>query len=427
MEESRLGDFQYKHGKCLEPSQVSRCSLNTCEDILARRKMFNDPHLPKHVNEETVYGIKTKAMPLGDVVFPHKLPGQIFQEDRLGAKLYEVSHHGFQSGEQLKRRYTNHFDPNNRYGNLNKILPAGIWFKQNIDESSSIENANQGIKEIVKVLESVESNDCRFPYVDYRQGKFPGRSYFGAWDTLTGNDPNENEFLQNECLVNINKLKNYVKKRKCDLRKIRETYAEMDTEQSGLLPLDQVYAISYAYRIRPKRNVFERALNMLNAIDKNNVNYKVFMELIDPNVCLPDALNNYKTIEPERFKTSYKTDYENDGISQSLVLKNSARVVYKPVKPPILAYRDCFGYETDVKTLLNPSIFSNYGLTYRDFYIGRDKTTIKDILESIGVVLPDEIFNKVWNYAYQCDGNNDQVSVEVFRQILQKIAHETID
>lgn len=65
--------------------------------------------------------------------------------------------------------------------------------------------------------------------MDYRQGKFPGRSYFGAWDTLTGNDPNENEFLQNECLVNINKLKNYVKKRKCDLRKIRETYAEMDT------------------------------------------------------------------------------------------------------------------------------------------------------------------------------------------------------
>lgn len=42
---------------------------------------------------------------------------------------------------------------------------------------------------------------------------------------------------------------------------------------------------------------------------------------------------------------------------------------YRPVKPMVLAYLDCFGSETDVKMLLNPTIFSNYGLTYRDFYI----------------------------------------------------------
>lgn len=43
--------------------------------------------------------------------------------------------------------------------------------------------------------------------------------------------------------------------------------------------------------------------------------------------------------------------------------------IYTPVKPIVLAHQNCFGYETNVKTLLNPTIFSNYGLTYRDFYI----------------------------------------------------------
>lgn len=43
-------------------------------------------------------------------------------------------------------------------------------------------------------------------------------------------------------------------------------------------------------------------------------------------------------------------------------------VPYKILRPSILAYQECCGSETDVKTLLNPTIFTNYGLTYRDFY-----------------------------------------------------------
>jgi len=42
---------------------------------------------------------------------------------------------------------------------------------------------------------------------------------------------------------------------------------------------------------------------------------------------------------------------------------------YTSVKPKSLIYLDCFGSETNVKALLNPTIFTNYGLTYRDFYI----------------------------------------------------------
>lgn len=51
---------------------------------------------------------------------------------------------------------------------------------------------------------------------------------------------------------------------------------------------------------------------------------------------------------------------------------------------------------------------------------------MKIILENINVNLPEELFDKVWNYAYEC-GHNGQVCLETFRQILEKIAIETTE
>jgi len=52
---------------------------------------------------------------------------------------------------------------------------------------------------------------------------------------------------------------------------------------------------------------------------------------------------------------------------------------------------------------------------------------MKKLFQDLGVILPNDIFNIIWDNAYQCDGVDDKVSVEVFRQALQELANKMID
>lgn len=54
---------------------------------------------------------------------------------------------------------------------------------------------------------------------------------------------------------------------------------------------------------------------------------------------------------------------------------------------------------------------------------GRDKDTIDKLFRDVGVSLPSDIFNVIWDNAYRCGGYEDKVSVEVFRQALQDYAN----
>lgn len=52
---------------------------------------------------------------------------------------------------------------------------------------------------------------------------------------------------------------------------------------------------------------------------------------------------------------------------------------------------------------------------------------MKKLFQDLGVILPNDIFNIIWDNAYRCDGVDDKVSVEVFRQTLQELADRMFD
>lgn len=52
---------------------------------------------------------------------------------------------------------------------------------------------------------------------------------------------------------------------------------------------------------------------------------------------------------------------------------------------------------------------------------------MKKLFQDIGVNLPNDTFNIVWDNAYACDGIDEKVSIEVFRQALQELANRMID
>jgi len=50
-------------------------------------------------------------------------------------------------------RYSNDFNPDYRYGKPLKWLPAGVWFKSNIQSQSLNENKNTLTDYVIKLLE----------------------------------------------------------------------------------------------------------------------------------------------------------------------------------------------------------------------------------------------------------------------------------
>ncbi|KAE9532011.1 hypothetical protein AGLY_010213 [Aphis glycines] len=424
IDDIRNSNYSELRAKCLEPDATIRCPPNY--DPIVQKKKFNDPLLPDHLDKNTTYGVITKSkLSASDVIFPNKIFQKNENDDKKETDLYKVSHHSYGIGEHLNRKYTNSFDPDYRYGKSLKWLPAGVWFKNNVETKSSSENKNVLTDYISKLLESKENTQCRYPYIDNRQGKFIGRSYLRAQDILTGNEPDKKEFERIDYSSTVSRLKHYIKEKKYDLKELHEKFKLFDKECTGWLPLEQVYKICYQHKIKPEKKLFDLALHSINAISNNNVRYNLFLDLLDPNVKFSTVLNNDDHTDIDRFIPTYKNDYGNT-LSRSIQLNKNLND-YTSVKPKVLIYLDCFGSETNVKTLLNPTIFSNYGLTYRDFYIGRSKDVMKKLFQDIGVNLPNEIFNITWDNAYACDGIDDKVSIEVFRQALQELANRMID
>ena len=50
-----------------------------------------------------------------------------------------------------------------------------------------------------------------------------------------------------------------------------------------------------------------------------------------------------------------------------------------------------------------PSIYSNKGVYEKDFFQPRDKASIRDLFEKIGVNMSDEVFQELWTEAERRD------------------------
>uniref|UniRef100_A0A2S2QP01 EF-hand domain-containing family member B n=1 Tax=Sipha flava TaxID=143950 RepID=A0A2S2QP01_9HEMI len=180
-----------------------------------------------------------------------------------------------------------------------------------------------------------------------------------------------------------------------------EMYKSLDKESTGWLPREQVYEVCYQHQIRPDKKLFDVALDLIHAIKNDRVRYDLFMDLLDPNVMFSVDLKNENHHE---YISTYKNDYENrssQNVRSNKKIDYTCTYDYPPVKPAVFAHQDSFGSETDVKTVLSPTIFTLYGLTYRDFFIERSKEVIQKLFKDAGINLPNDTFNLIWDIASQ--------------------------
>lgn len=52
---------------------------------------------------------------------------------------------------------------------------------------------------------------------------------------------------------------------------------------------------------------------------------------------------------------------------------------------------------------------------------------MKKLFQNVGLNLPTDTFNIIWDNAYRLDGFDNNVSIEVFKKALQEHAKTTVD
>ena len=79
----------------------------------------------------------------------------------------------------------------------------------------------------------------------------------------------------------------------------------------------------------------------------------------------------------------------------------------------MVAFSQNYGDESDAYGLINPSLYSNYGVYEEDFFEERDPATMKRTLDSIGVEMTNDVFQQLWTKA-----RNESPSGQVITWIL---------
>ncbi len=88
--------------------------------------------------------------------------------------------------------------------------------------------------------------------------------------------------------------------------------------------------------------------------------------------------------------------------------------------------RTNYGEDGTCFAVVQPSIFSKHGVYEKDVLQPRSKDEIRMIFQNIGVSIPDELFNNIWDNAKSLLPNGD-VNVETFRSVLDHaIASESL-
>lgn len=91
----------------------------------------------------------------------------------------------------------------------------------------------------------------------------------------------------------------------------------------------------------------------------------------------------------------------------------------RPGVPPGRCKADIesLGDETSAKAIINPSIFTNYGLNHRDFFLPRKPDYIRKLFENTGYEFPKDTFEKLWQAGVEVD-KTGSVCIDTFKRLL---------
>ncbi|CAG9833594.1 unnamed protein product [Diabrotica balteata] len=402
------------------------------------------PGLPKGtIPTEVTYGKPTiKETSVKELVNPPKTPYEVLWNSQIGHEKYKKTHNDYNPGERLHRGYMSPpFDEKACFGKTTMYDYRGIWVKcccqWHIQKPITSVNKIQAdhlerVKPVVgKPLTPNHNIDC-VPK-NHSFGHRYIRDKYGVEDLLK--DPSlEPCMFKRDFYVLMhmwNKLrsnmKELVRQGAFNFSEFYKRLLYFDKERNGLLPKDIFYEVCLSSRVKFSMTDMEQLLKLLNIMSDDQINYKRFVDMINVNAPTIELMST-KDIPPE--KLYYITTYQAAGCDYLFI--NNANMptagipthrtdLPAPYQPAgsCLADLESLGDSTNIKTLLNPSIYTNYGLNFRDFFLPRQPEVLKTLFEKVGYSFPGNKFEKIWKEGVEQD-ETGLVCVDTFKKLLEK-------
>ncbi|KAG5893704.1 hypothetical protein JTB14_017811 [Gonioctena quinquepunctata] len=401
------------------------------------------PGLPKGmILTEVTFGKPSERVtPAKDLVNPPKTPYEVLRDSQVAHEMYKKTHNDYNPAEQVERGYRSPpFNKDKCFGVTSKYDYRGIWVRCACDwhvkeqvvhvSKTQADYLDRVRHQLGKPLAPNHNIDC-VPK-GHTFGDRAERAFYGVEDLMKDNQYQPCVFKRDfyKWISTLNKFRLQMKSRRKNGFDFDEFYKKSlywDKKKTGFLPIDTFYELCSCDHITFPKEDIETLLKVMEIMVEDKIKYKKFIDLIDPNK-INIHLVPIKDI-PE--KSLHYVTTNQAASCDYLIIDNSDMPVagipsirsdmVRPIVPPTgcRADLDNLGEDTSVNALINPSIYTNYGLTYRDFFMPRSAETIRSLFEKIGYNFPHNTFEKIWKEGLEHD-QTGLVCVDTFKYLLAK-------
>ncbi|CAG9858399.1 unnamed protein product [Phyllotreta striolata] len=389
------------------------------------------------------FGIKSNLTEKAElVVNPPKTPYEVLTESQKAHEMYVKTHGDYNPSEKLHRNYwCPPYDCCKRFGRRYNYDYRGIWVKcacawhiekPYLHTSKSV--ADYAARTRYPLGKPIEPNKIKDQMPkDKVFGKPTDRPMYGVAEILKGANYHPCMFLRDmhSWVQMVNKLRMLVygriSKGYLYLRDFEKTLVHYDDDKSGLMTQDKFYGLCEKYHIQFSMKDMQPFLKIIKVVDEEGmVDYKNFLKMIDPNVRTPEIMpikdlpesSLYYVTGTQEMSTD-KEHYDNSKMPTA-GLPSFRTDLERPYKTEGIhtADMDTLPNFTTIKTTINPSIYTRYGLTFRDFFMPRKPEVIRKLFEKIGYPLTDRAFNKLWEEGVAHD-ETGLCCVDTFKKLIE--------
>ncbi|XP_017785362.1 PREDICTED: EF-hand domain-containing family member B-like [Nicrophorus vespilloides] len=397
--------------------------------------------LPKGMDPgNTTFGDKIlHDVTMKELINPPKSTYEIQFETNEFHNMYKKSHNDYYPGEKINRNYVKEsYDPTRRYGMKTRFDPRGIYAKCALTSLNSepIVAVNRVHADTVERTK-FQLGKCLMPIGNSKvvpQNFTYGKKYnlpFHCVEELMKPDL-EPSLLKRDLrkwMHHLNRVRCFLRKHPTDLKDIIELCRSFDEEQNGWLDFALVYDILKRNQIVVEASLLLPLLELFGLHKEGMVEFTALINFLDPQEELPNfgtfddgvsVNSHYLTTNQAAVLDCWKMDNTNERIAGVPSRRLDMDVV--ALHPSQSRFEECnLSYESNAETLLNPSIFSNYQLTHRDFFLPREPQYLQKLFEIAGYQFPNDTFQKLWDLGVVHD-KTGKVCIDTFRNLLKRTA-----
>jgi len=419
----------------------------------------------------------------GKTVNPRKTMKEVAAESAEGHDLYKKTHNDYFVGEQINRNYLGNWNNNDQMifgietphdNDGRKVSRSLRWPNPDIGEcadrfgsvtSSSAKGATKLVSERVDAFRERTQPKLGTVHDPIKSTVGLTEAFglslrgdgCGAGDVIHGRDKDMFLLGKDRQRGVLAAVRHHLKKANYhNFTTLREAFKFYDKCNNSAIGVNELRRVCLEFNLPIDDGTLRALMAMTCRNDTGKINYNEFVNLLNWKDKMPsDAeLKEIDDSTITQIDKSLDGQITSSSSINATVGKTQTKqwpsfgvpTVRSDIPAPSIrrvSDRTNYGDELDAHGLLSPSIFTTRGVFESDFFEPRSKETIKQLFSAIGVAMPEESWEECWRRAVQhqktynqagnknkkhpAKDNEDKVSVECFRLVLDSITSTAVN